>query len=75
MLNHQTVEKLHALRLTGMADAYRKQMEDAEIAGLSFEERFGLLVDQRNGDLYVAGDPLAGARAESGSAFVAKLVQ
>jgi hypothetical protein len=46
MLNHQTVEKLHALRLTGMADAYRKQMEDAEIAGLSFEERFGLLVDQ-----------------------------
>ena len=30
MLNHQTVEKLHALRLTGMADAYRKQMEDAE---------------------------------------------
>ena len=45
MLNHQTVEKLHALRLTGMADAYRKQMEDVEIAGLSFEERFGLLVD------------------------------
>ena len=29
MLNHQTMEKLHALRLTGMADAYRKQMEDA----------------------------------------------
>jgi hypothetical protein len=46
MLNHQTMEKLHALRLTGMADAYRKQMEDAEMAGLSFEERFGLVVDQ-----------------------------
>jgi DNA replication protein DnaC len=46
MLNHQTVEKLHALRLTGMADAYRRQMEDATLAGLSFEERFGLLVDQ-----------------------------
>jgi len=46
MLNHQTMEKLHALRLTGMADAYRQQMEDAEMAGLSFEERFGLLVDQ-----------------------------
>jgi hypothetical protein len=40
-----------------------------------FQFAFGLLVDQRNGDLYVAGDPLAGARAESGSAFVAKLVQ
>jgi hypothetical protein len=35
MLNQQTVEKLHALRLTGMADAYRQQMEDAEMAGLS----------------------------------------
>ena len=46
MLNHQTMEKLHALRLKGMADAYRKQMEDAEAAGLSFEERFGMLVDQ-----------------------------
>jgi IstB-like ATP binding protein len=46
MLNHQTMEKLHALRLIGMADAYRQQMEDAEMASLSFEERFGLLVDQ-----------------------------
>ena len=35
MLNHQTMEKLHALRLTGMADAYRKQMEDTQTAGLS----------------------------------------
>ena len=46
MLNQQTMEKLHALRLTGMAEAYRRQMEDAEMAGLSFEERFGLMVDQ-----------------------------
>ena len=46
MLNHQTVEKLHVLRLTGMADAYRKQMEDTQTASLSFEERFGMLVDQ-----------------------------
>jgi DNA replication protein DnaC len=46
MLNQQTLEKLHALRLTGMAEAYRKQMEEAEMAGLSFEERFGRLVDQ-----------------------------
>ena len=46
MLNHQTMEKLHALRLTGMADAYRQQMEDTHTAGLSFEERFGMLVDQ-----------------------------
>ncbi|HYW44003.1 MAG TPA: IS21-like element helper ATPase IstB [Bryobacteraceae bacterium] len=46
MLNQQTLEKLHALRLTGMAEAYGKQMEDAGMASLSFEERFGLLVDQ-----------------------------
>jgi hypothetical protein len=46
MLNHQTMEKLHALRLTGMAEAYRQQMEDTQTAGLSFEERFGMLVDQ-----------------------------
>jgi DNA replication protein DnaC len=46
MLNHQTLEKLHALRLTGMAEAYRQQMEETEVAALSFEERFGLLVDQ-----------------------------
>lgn len=46
MLTNQTLEKLHALRLIGMADAYRKQMENAEAAGLSFEERFALLVDQ-----------------------------
>ena len=37
MLNHQTMEKLHAMRLTGMAHAYRQQMEDMQMAGLSFE--------------------------------------
>jgi DNA replication protein DnaC len=46
MLNQQTLEKLHALRLTGMAQAYGRQMEDTGIGSLSFEERFGLLVDQ-----------------------------
>jgi hypothetical protein len=40
------MEKLHALRLTGMAEAYRQQMEDTQTSGLSFEERFGMLVDQ-----------------------------
>jgi IstB-like ATP binding N-terminal. len=45
MLNQATLEKLHALKLTGMAAAYEKQLEEPEIRGLSFEERFGLLVD------------------------------
>jgi DNA replication protein DnaC len=45
MLNQQTLEKLHALHLNGMAEAYCRQMEDSSAASLSFEERFGLLVD------------------------------
>jgi DNA replication protein DnaC len=45
MLNQVTLDKLYALRLTGMAEAYQKQLEQPQACGLSFEERFGLLVD------------------------------
>jgi len=45
MLNQSTLDKLSALRLTGMAAAYQKQLEQPEARGLSFEERFGMLVD------------------------------
>ncbi len=47
MLNQQTLEKLHALRLHGMAEAFRAQSEQTGITELSFEERFALLVDQQ----------------------------
>ncbi len=50
MLNQQTLEKLHALRLHGMAEAFRAQCNPAQrdgISELSFEERFALLVDQQ----------------------------
>jgi hypothetical protein len=47
MLNQQTIEKLHALRLQGMAEAFRAQAEQTGITELSFEERFALLVDQQ----------------------------
>jgi len=47
MLNQQTLEKLHALRLQGMAAAFRAQAEQSGIGELSFEERFALLVDQQ----------------------------
>ena len=47
MLTEQTLEKLYALKLNGMADAFGQQQQDASVAGLSFEERFGLLVDQQ----------------------------
>jgi DNA replication protein DnaC len=47
MLNEQTMTKLYAMKLNGMADAYREQEEQARTAELSFQERFGLLVDQQ----------------------------
>jgi DNA replication protein DnaC len=46
MLNHPTIEKLHRLRLPGMARALTTQMSTADITALSFEERLGLLVDE-----------------------------
>jgi DNA replication protein DnaC len=45
MMNQQTLDKLHALRWTGIAEAYSQQLENTDIASLSFEERFALLVD------------------------------
>src|SRR5260370_1436804 len=47
MLNQQTIEKLHVMRMRGMADAFTQQQEDPQTTQLSFEERFGLLVDQQ----------------------------
>ena len=47
MLNQPTLEKLHALRLHGMAEAFRAQAEQTGIAELSFEERLALLVDRQ----------------------------
>src|SRR4029434_9370826 len=46
MLNHPTVEKLQALKLTGMLKALSDQMTMPEVGDLSFEERLGLLVDR-----------------------------
>lgn len=45
MLTHPTLEKLHALRLSGMAQAYAQQLAMPDIETLSTEERLGLLVD------------------------------
>jgi DNA replication protein DnaC len=46
MLNHPTLDKLLALRLTGMAKALSEQIDLPESQALSFEERLGLLVDR-----------------------------
>jgi DNA replication protein DnaC len=45
MLNDNTTNKLHEMKLSIMANAFREQMKDSGFNGMSFEERFGLLVD------------------------------
>ena len=47
MLTQPTVEKLHAMRLGAMADAFVEQTRNPAMAGLCFEERFGLIVDHQ----------------------------
>ena len=45
MLNNTTIDKLIEMRLTPMADAFRIQMNDPQMKEVSFEDRFGMLVD------------------------------
>ncbi len=46
MLRHPTLEKLHALRLRGMAKAFEEQLALPDIETLSVDERLGLMVDR-----------------------------
>jgi len=50
MLNEQTIEKLTELRLRSMAAAFREQLGNSAMNGLSFEDRFGLIVDRQYDD-------------------------
>ena len=45
MLGNSTIDKLIEMRCTAMADAFRIQEDDPSMKDLSFEERFGILVD------------------------------
>jgi DNA replication protein DnaC len=45
MLREQTFEKLHHLKLHGMAQAFQEQLRQPEATSLSFEERLAALVD------------------------------
>ncbi|HEX9595932.1 MAG TPA: AAA family ATPase, partial [Anaerolineales bacterium] len=44
MLTHPTTEKLHTLKLTGMAKALEDQRAMTDIDDLDFDARLGLLV-------------------------------
>ena len=45
MLNQQTIEKLAALKLNGMADSFTLQLQQPQMNDLTFEDRFAMIVD------------------------------
>lgn len=45
MLNQQTIEKLTALKLNGMAENFTLQLQQPKMNDLSFEDRFAMIVD------------------------------
>ena len=44
-MTQETVRKMNALKLYGMAHAFTSQLETPTASHLSFEERLGLLID------------------------------
>jgi DNA replication protein DnaC len=73
MVNEATVNKLHDMKLSAMAQAFRQQMQETAMNALAFSERFGLLVDhewdtRKNNRLkrliYKADFPISGACME-----------
>ena len=46
MLTETTVNKLQEMKLSVMAKAFRAQLTGPNLQGMSFEDRFGLIVDQ-----------------------------
>lgn len=47
MMIQQTLDSLYTMKLNGMADGFKDQMNQPNIHDLSFEERFSLLVDRQ----------------------------
>jgi hypothetical protein len=47
MLTQPTIDILRKLRLKGLAEAYLRQLQDPRMNELTFEERFGLLIDHQ----------------------------
>ena len=45
MTTQSTIDKLIEMRLTAMSDAFRTQISDPKMKEVSFEDRFGMLVD------------------------------
>lgn len=45
MANESTMDKMHQMRLSVMARAYREQEDSPGIAGMGFDERLAMIVD------------------------------
>lgn len=45
MTNQSTIDKLIEMRLSAMANAFRNQLDDANMKDVPFEDRFGMIVD------------------------------
>jgi DNA replication protein DnaC len=45
VLNQVTLDKMQSMKMPAMAEAFQKQFESPQYGELSFEERFGLLID------------------------------
>jgi len=45
MLEQTTIEKLNQMKLSAMAESFHKQLQDPSFTGLSFDDRFGLIID------------------------------
>ena len=46
MMRQQTIDRLHELRLTGMAQALEEQLRISDMESLDFEDRLGLLLER-----------------------------
>jgi len=47
MLNEQTFDKLYAMKLIGMSEGFKEQLEQPSFRDLSFEEWLAMLVDRQ----------------------------
>jgi DNA replication protein DnaC len=45
MLTQATLDKMHAMKMTSLAEAFERQLSSGEFAPLSFEERVGMMID------------------------------
>ena len=46
-MKQATIDKLHRLHLNAMSDAFESQLNDKAFESLSFEDRFGMIIDKQ----------------------------